>query len=268
MKKLFFALSALILLSACGSSDIDVEKARRFGTDFGDLVSKNAKTEIVKLYPDARDADSLALSFNPDSVEVEVRSDSAIISYGRDRSITVKPSEEGFTVVSSHGLFAYPEEDMDFARATGQWKAALTDVQNARRMADTGFRISLLSQFEDRLRAITTSIHTTKIPTDGAPGEREVAVTNPTEYSLDSLDFKMLEYWSAMTLEGTKQWDEERKIPSLPADSTVTYPTRCTSQEGITASSFRLDAPVSAVYLRVVRPTGAEYDAYLKKRSR
>ena len=146
MKKLSFAacaLSALTLASCGGSSSSEdakekaVDSVKVFAVDVATKVSKGQKDSLVALYPDVAKADSIALSFVADSINVvEVDSVNYLAKFNDGKQFSITKDAQGkFAVTESKGLFAYPEKDLDFAKKTGMWADSLTDAQFAERMA-------------------------------------------------------------------------------------------------------------------------------------
>ena len=109
----------------------------------------------MKKYPDAALADSLALSFVEDSIKIESneKGDSILIHYTPEIWVrALKDENDSIRIVSSKGLFAYPAEQLAFARSTGQYVDSLDDKGNAERMADKLFQIFMVKNAKDKIK--------------------------------------------------------------------------------------------------------------------
>lgn len=156
IKSFSIAMSALVLASCGGGSSSKeakenaLDSAKVFAVDVATKVSKGQKDSLVALYPDVAKADSIALSFVADSINVvEVDSINYLAKFddGKEFSIT-KDAQGKFAVTESKGLFVYPEKDLDFAKKTGMWVDSLTDAQFSERMATMSeFRKYLKNSF-------------------------------------------------------------------------------------------------------------------------
>lgn len=149
MKKCLFALS-ILLLAACSKDKS--EDVRQFAADFAAKVSQNQKDSLLSMWPDVAEADSLALSYTADSIVVEQTANEGQfkVNFG-SADMIVSVAEDGkMTVGETHGLFAYPEDVMAFAKSTGQWVAELSDTALATRMADKDFKSFLVKDFRSR----------------------------------------------------------------------------------------------------------------------
>ena len=68
--------------------------------------------------------------------------------WNKDVWLEIAPWEkEGWTIISSQGFFAWPDNVMDFAKKTGQWKAGLTDKELAERISDDKFKKKVIDEF-------------------------------------------------------------------------------------------------------------------------
>ena len=153
MKKnvLIGALMALLLLSCSGN-----EKAvRDYALQFAKAVTNGDQAQIVKMYPDAALADSLALSFVEDSIKIESneKGDSILIHYTSEIWVrALKDENDSIKIVSSKGLFAYPADQLALAKSTGQYADNFDDKGNAERMADKLFQVYLVKKVKDKIK--------------------------------------------------------------------------------------------------------------------
>lgn len=153
MKKTYYLvpmLLALLMLCSCDKyADV-----KQFVADLSAAIEKNDKDAIKELYPDAGNADSLALDYDAEKLQIEPNStgDTLLIQFSSDESITiVKDSKEKYRAVASHGLFVYSPERLSFAKKTGQFVDSLDDISNAERMADEGFQEFLTQKIKSQL---------------------------------------------------------------------------------------------------------------------
>lgn len=137
VKQLLTVLFVGLLFVSCEKN----KDVKQFALDFAEKVSKNQVDLVRALYPDAAKCDSFALAFNADSIQVtetETPRTFKVTISGAD--FTVKKAEDGkMTVTESHGLLAYPDSIMVFAKKTGWLDTNLNDKQNAERLSDDNF---------------------------------------------------------------------------------------------------------------------------------
>lgn len=138
------------MLTACNGSSSDPNAdIKEFANRFGNYVTNHQTDSVRAFYADAEKADSLALLFIADSIKVtETETPGTfVVKYSDAADITLTKSENGKkTVISSHGLFVFPTNAMEFAQATGQWEAGLSDAELADRMADKNFKPWLIKK--------------------------------------------------------------------------------------------------------------------------
>ena len=116
MKKVFIILAAAVALASC---DDQMKEARQFAEEFSTAVTSGDSTTLNRIYPDASKADSLALNYVADSLQLEPNAtgDTLQIRFSPDVSVTaVKDGEGKYSVIGSHGLFAYPPERLEYAK--------------------------------------------------------------------------------------------------------------------------------------------------------
>lgn len=126
----------LVVLSACES-----RKAKNFVNEFATAYAAGDYTQMVQMYPDSKSfalAEASAESFEVSVEPVEGQEGTYKATLNEGIELTVKQADGGFVIESSRGLLQLPS-DMTFATGTGQYKAELTDLENAQRLADQGF---------------------------------------------------------------------------------------------------------------------------------
>ncbi|MBR6181728.1 MAG: hypothetical protein IKQ77_11025 [Prevotella sp.] len=169
MKKVFIILAASVALASC---DDQMKEARQFAEEFSTAVTSGDSTTLNRIYPDASKADSLALNYVADSLQLEPNAtgDTLQIRFSPDVSVTaVKDGEGKYSVIGSHGLFAYPPERLEYAKSTGQFVDSLDDISNAERMADKGFDDFLAQKLKSQLNGALKIV--SKKEGDSAEGE-------------------------------------------------------------------------------------------------
>ena len=154
MKKnvLLGVIMALLMLSC---SDNGEKAARDYALQFAKAVTSGDSAQVVKMYPNAALAYSLALSFVEDSIKIErnEKGDSILIHYTPEIWVrALKDENNSIQVVSSKGLFAYPAEQLAFAKSTGQYANSLDDKGNAERMADKSFQVYMVKKAKDKIK--------------------------------------------------------------------------------------------------------------------
>ena len=207
IKSFSIALSALVLASCGGAGSTEdakenaLDSAKVFAVDVATKVSKGQKDSLVALYPDVAKADSIALSFVADSINVvEVDSVNYLAKFDGGKEFSIAKDAQGkFAVTESKGLFVYPEKDLDFAKKTGMWVDSLTDVQFAERMATKEeFRNYLIGTFKVVNPLVMTEkqpiVHEGTCNMDFWAIKRYV-VTNKSDKPVSGKDYKMAVRW-------------------------------------------------------------------------
>lgn len=124
------------------------QKVQQFVEQFLKAVEAGDRATIRNLYPYADSADSLTLPRTEFMVSKIEESDNYKVVWNKDVWLEIAPWEkEGWTIISSQGFFAWPDDVMDFAKKTGQWKAGLTDKELAERISDDKFKKKVIDEF-------------------------------------------------------------------------------------------------------------------------
>ncbi len=189
MKRFFVCLSCLLLLgglySCSGKGELE-----KFVQEFKTAVDNGDREAMSKMYPALEQGDQLSFDIDDIDVEKTDRAGVFIARLGDDVDMTIERSQDGtLTITESHGLFTFPKENWDFAKACGQYKAELTDVENRKRMNDTGFRAFLGDRLLADLRSQVTA--TVKISDDawGSMGKIITTVNNNSDIPLKGGDY-------------------------------------------------------------------------------
>ena len=200
---------ALLLFCACDKyADV-----KQFMTDLSAAIEKNDTAAIEKMYPDATKADSLVLTFDAEKAQIVANDDGSIkIDLGEGKDITILKNEgdDGMKVKSSHGLFAYPAQQLAFAKSLGQFVDSLDDISNAERLADKEFADYLNQKIKNQLNEALKIVSTQKgdyqegvAGEDGPKSPTSVTVTieNTTNKTIPGNAYRVL-----MTV---KDYDDE-----------------------------------------------------------
>lgn len=271
MRKLSFHsifLAAMAMILSCTT-----DKVKTFAQEFATAVANGDRAAITRMYPDAAKADSLSFTFNADSVTVttDEANHQSTVTIGGGKDFTVSEDADGNLLIqSSHGLFAYPAHELTFAKRTGQWKAGLTDAEQAERMADHGLADYLFEQFNNQLKGSLTIANSATYGNDYFEGEWvsakgvifhvKNASTTDIPGSAWSITYKE-GYWG-----GGKMATEEVPGVDVAAGATVTVRTQKlgSSMESETSERLNIKGLSREEFMAVFQPTGNEYDEYVK----
>lgn len=139
LKNFFYTLlliMTLITAPSCGN-----DQAKNFVTEFITAYAAGDSIKIATLYPESTSftmAKPSSENFDVNVEPIEGKEKTFKVTLNENIELTITKSGESFVIESSRGLLQLPE-DMTFAEGTGQYKAELTDVENAQRLADDGF---------------------------------------------------------------------------------------------------------------------------------
>ena len=277
MKKAILMLTAmLLLLASCNEKE---KAARQFAEEFANAITANDTATIAKMYPDASKADSLALSFNADSLQVEIDDDGETfnIKFSSDVSmVATRDSEGNFRIVKSYGIFAYPSAYFQFAKDTGWFDPSLDDVANAERLADTLFVETLTSKAAAQvIEDLKSKVKITKSSTYeyGPDVTCTVVVSNQSDRDIAGDEYSVRAsyylYWDSLNGRQKETMDTKRLTGKpIPAGSTAVYSWHEMgdrfSAPGL-QSTLTFQPSIENV-LADYEPTGNEYDEYLAER--
>lgn len=176
------SLIALLFLCSCSKNSELID----FVKMFQEAVEHNDKSTISKLYPAAKGFELCEFKFTEDgfgeyaddATEFKVN-----LEGGKDLLIA-KLSDGSLQIKSSHGLLKIPESDVKLAKSTGWVNPKLTDEENAKRLADKGFKPYLnnmiMASVVDKLRVGKI---TEQYGNERATGWFDDAKTDPMEWS-------------------------------------------------------------------------------------
>lgn len=253
--------------SGSDSGDKDVKE---FVAKFAQAVEGGDRATIDAMYPDAKNAESLALKYNADSMRIEeMQAENQFkVHLGKTDLVLTKDENKQVKVKESFGLFVWPEDKMDFALATGWVTKELNDVQIAERFADEGFVNSLseklLLGLKTKLKATCGSVSNYS----SGMSKYHVTVNNNNDFDVpaDAYSVVLTEIgWDADLLEdvpvGTKTLGGvpigARSVARIPVPGNYDYE----------YSSFKVALRVNygkeQALKNLLKPTGNEYAEYL-----
>ena len=266
-------IALAIIVSSCGNTP--EEQVKQFAADFATKVSKNQKDSLAAVWPDVAKADSLALTFNADSIVVEPTQTPGQykVTFG-DADMLVTLTEDGkMTVGETHGLFAWPAKSYDLAKNTGQWKEGLNDIEQAERMNDTLFvkylndKIAgeIIADLKSKVRVTKSTI--TNHDLDNLRATGIVVVSNQSNRQLEGNEYVVIaRLYDVTGFFGTKEFLGNRKLTgkAIPANGQVTY------SFSYSLGAWPVDPECSISInpnienvMEGYQPTGKEYEEYL-----
>ena len=123
MRKLIFViLMGAILIALCSSGSNQEDEQLVFAKKIVRLASDSQTDSIHALYPDAADVEEFSTNLVNDSIRVD--KDNMTDGYKVSLNdgiwfVVTGGSGKSIKIVNSRGLFAYPDEQMKLALATG-----------------------------------------------------------------------------------------------------------------------------------------------------
>lgn len=273
MKKiLFFALVGMaVLLVSCDSTEKEV---KAFLEQFSTAVQSNDKDELAKLYPGIEVADSMSFGIDMENIMIEPADEENMfkVTLEPGKDFIVQRDEDGtMTITESHGLFAYEESRLDFARKTGQYKDDFTDVTNAKRMADNRF----LDQLSETLFADVRNNVSAQVMSRQGRDYWEIiysaVVTNNNDFDLGGDDYSVYlstTYFDRDLLRDVPGGGKSLTGKPIPAHASVTYSLGVDDMESGTeyrVGNINIKSLSPDVIKQIYTPTGNEYDDFVKE---
>lgn len=271
MNRFVLSLAAGVLaacsmtLASCSDRKDDVKK---FAIDFGDKVSQNNLDSVRLLYPDAEDADSLALDFYEGDITIENgdTENEYIVTYNEKASMVVKMYDDGkIKVKNSRGLFAYPQDDIAFAKAVGGIKGRMNDKEVAEVMGNmVGLKSKLFQQYVDSRKNALQVLPYVNSYCEGEYCEGYYPIKNnsaePFEAGSYTVNIKEYVYSTDETFRKTRQGS------SIPAYGTANFKVE-TCESDIKVTGVNIPTPPMSQFLKFYTPTGNEYKEYMANSS-
>ena len=163
MGKIKIMILSLCVLLCCACDSNKDEEIKRFATDFAAAVQSGDKSRITKMYPGTADVDEFASDFKMDSIQIneDNMTGGHKVSLGNGIWLVVTGKDkESFKIVSSHGLFSFPKEQMSFAQETGWIKKDMDDQEMLKAFSDTTFYDFLFDKTAEQLKKnVTTEVN-------------------------------------------------------------------------------------------------------------
>ena len=252
------------------------QKVQQFVEQFLKAVETCDIATIRNLYPYAETADSLTLPKSDFIVSKIGDFDHYKVVWNKDVWLEIAPCEkEGWTITSSQGSFAWPDEVMDFAKKTGQWKAGLTDKELAERMSDDKFKKSLIDKFcaafkkkviqKGSLQVLKSAMYVLDEWTLGIP------IVNNNDVQISGSDYKItMRVWNQYVYNGNMDENEAWSTKSVrgkdiaPMGKTVLSHTFEGAYEDVEESSVKIQWNITNQQLfdKYFVAKGDEYDKY------
>ena len=276
MKNWIFASMAAcigLLMASCSGDD----KIKAFAEEFATAVANGDRASIIRMYPDAEKGDSLAVTFNADSVVITKDEAQKLTTLTLSKGVDLVVSENAdgeFVIQSSHGVFAYPAAEMAFAKKTGQWKEGLSDAELVERMADKGLADYLFEEFNNKVKSALSIAKTDTWGDDYYEGEWVSSkgavfhVKNSSSMDIPGSAWNIIYkegYWG-----GGKMATEEVPGVDVKAGETVTVKTKKlgSSMESETGQRLNIKGFTKEEFMAAFIPTGNEYEEYVKNNGR
>lgn len=233
-KQLFGIASILtgMALTACSSGGKSVspeDEVRESVKHFVEMVSAGQLDSVKNIYPEIAMADSIA-PVKSDSISVtETGKGSYDVAVAEGITVKITRSDDGAVkITESKGLFAYPAEKIEFAKNTGMWDAALSDVKLNERMKDEGFADFIKDKISSQTKNIITigALSGSSFDTDYTQ-----TLKNNSNVEIRPLDYVInvtgVEYY----------WNEEYGV-NEPREIRITKPGKAISPNGSAKVSF------------------------------
>ena len=275
MKSLIYVglISVALLMASCSGDS----KIKAFVEEFATAVANGDRAAIERMYPDAVKADSLAVNYIADSLVItkDEAQKFTTLSLGKGIDLLVSENANGeFTILSSHGLFAYPAAELSFAKKTGQWKEGLTDAEQAVRMADKGLADYLYEEFNNKVKTALSIAETGTWGDDYYEGEwvsskgAVFKVKNSSSLDIPGSAWSIIYkegYWG-----GGEMATEEVPGIDVKAGETVTVRTKKlgSSMESETGQRLTIKGFTKDEFMASFRPIGNEYEEYIKNKGK
>ncbi len=264
-------MSAASLFAACTSGSDGNKAVRQFAIDFATKVSQNQLDSVKAIYADAEKADSLALNFIADSVTVTATEapGTFLATFTQGADATITQDEDGtMRATTSHGLFAYPADVLTFAQKTGQYKAALSDVENASRMADKDFKSRLIKQHIQNAAKKLKVVGQSKVVKEPEmmmdTGILAYTVQSTSEQPISGSDYEV--FFKVLYVREMNSYIEKKAGQDLPPHGSATFTIEFTGYCDVERAWVNTTLSEEAHFNKYFQATGNEYDEYMKSK--
>ena len=262
-------------VSSCEKSATPEEQVKQFAINFAEKVSKNQKDSLTAIWPDVVKADSLALAFAADSISVEPTQTAGQykVNFGNADMLVTMAEDGKMTVDETHGLFAYPAEDIDFAKKTGQWKDGLNDLEQAERMGDKDFKAWVTTDFSKKIQGALTVGRQLKTIKDIEymmdSGIMAAIIHNNSDIAFSASDYNVVFRYCDLHDMMTERYSFETKPgKDIPANGTVQVACDFTGRYFPQSASVKMKLSNEQLAAKYFKPTGNEYEEYLKTKEK
>lgn len=271
MKIKYIIAITVLLLFACSKNGND--EVRKFAIDFAAKVSQNQKDSLLTVWPDVIKADSLALSYVADSIVIEpVQTEGQFrVNFGNADMVMTMDEDGKMIVGETHGLFAYPDDVMEFAKCTGQWVAELPDTALATRLGDKDFRSFLVKDFRTKFsKMLSIQGKANGVANMGEFGYQSyinwtATVVNKSDKTIMGQDytvtFPFIDPWTFSTFPITVNGKD------IAANGTASV--SCKNDYRVLDMKtpyIRIKLSDEALFEKYFQPTGNEYEEYLSSK--
>ena len=248
---------------------------KQFAINFAEKVSKNQKDSLTAIWPDVVKADSLALAFAADSISVEPTQTAGQykVNFGNADMLVTMAEDGKMTVGETHGIYAWPTEDIDFAKKTGQWKDGLNDLELAERMGDKEFKTLVTADFskkmQDALKAEKKIIMIKDQVNPPEPGIMAAIIHNNSDIAFSASDYNVVFRYCDLHDMMTERYSFETKPgKDIPANGTVQVACDFTGRYFPQSASVKMKLSNEQLAAKYFKPTGNEYEEYLKTKEK
>ena len=257
-------------VSSCEKSATPEEQVKQFAINFAEKVSKNQKDSLTAIWPDVVKADSLALAFAADSISVEPTQTAGQykVNFGNADMLVTMAEDGKMTVSETHGIYAWPADDIDFAKKTGQWKDGLNDLEQAERMGDKEFKTLVTADFskkmQDALKAEKKIIMIKDQVNPPEPGIMAAIIRNNSDIDISGTDYQVI--FKIGTLYGGMEdiSDEEKPGKDISAKDTVQVTCYWGLHNSPIEARVKMKLSNEQLFNKYFKATGNEYEDYLK----
>ncbi len=274
MKIKYLATLALAaaLLSSCGSGKPTPQEAvRQYVVSFVNAARSGNADSIAAYYAGAEGAKLAPIDITDDAIEVpEPGSDGTVTVKLGDKQLIVTYTPEKTAIVDSKNLFAFSDEDMEFARNTGMLDDKTLDVELRKRLSDTGFRDWLAPTAAQKVKEnVKPGGFTNRWVQGQYEGENcwECFVSNSNPVEISGQDYSLrYKVTCAYEIPPSISYETD-KGKNLPADGNVKFTEGGgTDDYTISAPTIVWKIPDAEIARKYGRYDGTEYAAYLSRR--
>lgn len=269
--KLFVACTALLMLVV--SCNKQQEAVKGFAEKFAGYVEKDQRDSIIAVYPGAEFADKIEVNFKPENLKVDKtdKENEYLVSFGDKETMLVSVNEDGqMRVVESNGLFKYSDAKIEFAKKVGAVKKDMNDETLAKRMIQVdNLSTELFNEYvAGRKNAVKNLGFTvTYEPTFGMEeGTGYYTLKNTTDQPIGGDEYEITysgwEYYAGMPNERT--WKDVVPGKDIPAKGSIRLDEKFTFHFNRELKSITMHTPSQESFFKNYKPTGDEYDNYVK----